>query len=406
MQIELRLGAGRTLRLDDGVLAPFRARLRMTPELRPTRLAYAATRIVLREDYARAQHSLERPGTSDELAAAIDWPATANLRRGLDAQGFGIAEAMDTAQRFQIGWSVARRLIETCGELKLRNGFVAGAGVDHLAKVHNEDELIAGVVHQARTIQAAGGEVILLPLVWLNENRCDEDGYVRIYTQIVRQLDGPLYVHWLGEMFLPALAGYFPGNSFSRILAFDAAKIRGAKLSLLDAKLEVRWRRELLARDQILLSGDDFNFAGLILGGASGDPAQVPAVLRHTRVGSREVALGDFSHALLGVLDAVAGPAALALRFLACGDGETYMQLMRPCEELGRWLFQPPTQHYKAGLAFLSWLDGRQDNAMLANHEERRRDREHYLRAAELASAAGVLRDAVLAEKRLAAFLS
>ena len=214
---------------------------------------------------------------------------------------------------------------------------------------------------------------------------------------VAEQLEGPVFVHWLGEMFLPALAGYFPGDSFRRILAAHPGVLRGAKLSLLDDALERELRADLATRDQVMLTGDDFHFGALM----DGPPAE-----RSTTLAGRDVGLGDFSHGLLGIFDGVAEPAALALRFLAHGERERYRQLMAPCERLGKHLFRAPTQHYKAGLAFLSWLDGHQDNPMLVQHEERARDRQHYLVAAGLASSAGCLTNAELAAERLETYLA
>jgi hypothetical protein len=128
-------------------------------------------------------------------------------------------------------------------------------------------------------------------------------------------------------------------------------------------------------------------------------------VERMTTLAGREVCLGDFSHGLLGIFDAVAEPASLALRLLARGDEPSYRALMAPCERLGRHLFEPPTRHYKAGLAFLAWLNGAQPNAMLVQHEERARATRHYVEAARLASLAGVIRDAPAAAARLRAFV-
>ena len=93
----------------------------------PARLVYAAAHVVLSADYADVAHALDDPGDPAEIAAAIDREATARLRRFLDEHGFGVAEAMDTAQRFRIGWPAARGLIEACGRLGLANGFIAGA---------------------------------------------------------------------------------------------------------------------------------------------------------------------------------------------------------------------------------------------------------------------------------------
>lgn len=400
MKVDAPGPGGRSFTIDDEVLAPHRG---LEEAAFPARLVFAAAHVVMKPSYRNVPHTPERPGSPDEIAEYVDWQATMDLRRHLDAQGLGIAEAMDTAQRFSLGWTGARRLIEECGKLGLQNGFIAGAGVDHLNAVRCTADLVDGVVHQACLIQDAGGMVTLLPLLWLGENKASEATYVQVYGDILRQLEGPLFVHWLGDMFLPGLRGYFPGNSFASVMALDPEKVRGCKLSLLDENLELRVRRKLLERDQIVLTGDDFHFARLIHGIGGGEAADaVPEIQRHTTIAGRKVALGDFSHALLGILDGIAVPAGLALSHLARGDGARYMEIMEPCETLGRHVFSEPTAHYKAGLAFLAWLNGLQENLMLVNHEERCRDVEHLLRTAELGAVAGVLRDAALAGERLA----
>ncbi len=385
-----------TIQIDDGVLDAYRVKLAQSASKPAVRLVYAAAHLVLKNSYGEVDQRFDQPIAPGEIFEAVDWDSTFALRRRLDDLGFGIAEAMDTAQRFLIGWENASHLIEGCGALNLKHGFVAGAGVDHLERVNDEDQLVEGVVFQARAIQAAGGIPILLPLLWLCEQSYEEEGYVRVYGRIAESLDGPLFVHWLGEMFLPALAGYFPGRSFERILAAHPQTLRGAKLSLLDAELELRLRRELATRDQILLTGDDFNFAQLMTGGP---------ITGETTIGTRRVPTGDFSHGLLGIFDGIAEPASLALQFLARGDERSYTQLMTPCEALSRHLFCAPTQHYKAGLAFLSWLNGLQSNPMLVGHEERARSKEHYMEAARLASLAGAIRDAGLAAERVDSYL-
>lgn len=359
------------------------------------RLCYAAAHVVLRPEYAALGHTLARPGGHDEIAEYLDWPATMRLRQALDRCGMGIAEAMDTAQRFAIGWPAARRLIAECGALGLANGFCAGAGTDQLAKVRGKADLVDAVVEQCAYIRAHGGVPVLLPMPWLTANGASPDDYVDVYGAIVRQVQGPVFVHWLGAMFLPALAGYFPGDSFARIMALDPAVVRGCKISLLDAELEVAIRRELLPRDQIVLTGDDFHFGAMLRG--DGRPPT-----RTTRIGTREVALGDFSHALLGILDAIARPTQLALADLQRGDLAAFDRRMAACEALGVHVFGAPTQHYKAGLAFLAWLNGLQDNFLLVNREDLARDRAHYRRCAELARAAGAIQDEACFARRLA----
>lgn len=386
---------GTTLVIDDGVLDAARARLTAAAGA-PARLAFAAAHVVMLPNYAEVGHSLQRPGSGDEIGAHIDWEGTFALRRHLDRHGFGIAEAMDTAQRFFLGWANAKRLIEGCGALRLPHGFMAGAGVDHLPQVRGTSDLIDGVVHQVHAIQRAGGLAILLPMAWLSLQGASAQTYVDVYGAIIAQCEGPLFVHWLGAMFLPALAGYFPGDSFERVMALDPAKVRGCKLSLLDAAHERGVRQTLLARDQIVLTGDDFHFADLIAGEG--------AALRRTRIGPYDVALGPFSHALLGVLDGIAAPAGLALQLLAQGDGDGFDAVLRPCEAYGQTVFEAPTQHYKGGLAFTAWLNGLQADFTLVNHEEKARSRAHYLRVAATAAACGALTDASAAAERLARF--
>ncbi len=359
--------------------------------MRALRLAYAAAHLAMRPSYRALEHAPDRPGAPDEIAEHLDWEATLALRRRLDALGFGVAEAMDTAQRFEIGWVNARELIRRCGALGLRSGFCAGAGTDQRPEAERSAELVDAVVEQCAFIAEHGGVPVILPLPALSRRRAPAREYVDVYGAILRQVRGPVIVHWLGAMFLPALEGYFPEDSFQRVMALAPDKARACKLSLLDEELEVRVRRELLPRDQFVLTGDDFHFARLMLGGPARGPAPAtaPPPERWTSFGGRQIALGDFSHALLGVLDAIAAPARRALDALERGDAAEYLRLMEPCEELGRLLFAPPTSAYKAGLAYLAWLGGHQPDFILPNRAERLRSREHALQLAAAARRAG-----------------
>ena len=262
---------------------------------------------------------------------------------------------MDTAQRFEIGWPSARRLIELCASLELRNGFLAGAGSDQFDAVGSNTKLVDAVAEQAEFIGELGrrprsaADARALPrraprsgttststarssINW--RARCSCTGWVRCSTR--------------------RCAGYFPGNSLERILARHADKVRGVKLSLLDEEYEVLLRRRIGMRGQIVLTGDDYHFSPACW---KGKPAPRGSRLGGTfELKGRRVALGDYSHALLGAFDAVAEPAAAALRALGDGDVARYRELMGPAEELARFIFQPPTRHYKAGLAYHAWL--------------------------------------------------
>ncbi|RMH00815.1 MAG: DUF993 family protein [Planctomycetota bacterium] len=360
--------------IDDEVLAPARAELAALDAAAggpppPCRLAYAAAHVVAAPN-----------------GDGVDWAATFALRRRLAGHGLGIAEAMDTAQRFELGWGVAERLIRGTGALGLPHGFVAGAAADHWPAPGptTPEEVGRAWAEQAALIRAAGGTPVLLPEPRLCAWGCGPDAFVAAYRAALEHSEGELFLHWLGPMFHPGLVGYFPGDSLERILALAPERIRGVKLSLLDAGRERALRRRLRPRGQIVLTGDDHHFAALIAGEPD-DPA-------------------DFSHALLGVLEAIAAPAGLALRFLAHGRRDRFLKLMEPCEALGRHLFAAPVAHYQAGLAFLAWLNGWQEHRRLPAGAHRRRDRAHLLAAARLAAAAGCLEDAPLAAERLARF--
>ena len=94
------------------------------------RLCFGALHVVMQPGYRQLGHTLATPGSAQVIEEHIDWAATMQLRREMDAFGIGIAEAMDTAQRFFLGWPAASRLITETGALRLSSGFCAGAGAD------------------------------------------------------------------------------------------------------------------------------------------------------------------------------------------------------------------------------------------------------------------------------------
>ena len=395
MKIELAVPGEAPVLLDD---APF-ATLPPPSSAEPARLAYAAVHVILDEEYGARGHSPEHPGDPEEIAAHVDWERTLAFRRHLDDQGMGIAEAMDTAQRFELGWPTAERLIRECGALGLKNGFVAGASSDQRPAIDRSADLIEAVTEQVAVIEDAGGVPVLLPMPWLSRTGAAAEVYVEVYREIIAAARGPILLHWLGPMFLAALEGYFPGESLEEILEVDPAKVRGIKISLLDAELELTLRQRCRARGQFVLTGDDFHFSSLIEGDGAAPGGHLP-------LGDRSVPDGDFSHALLGVFDGTGVPMGHALRHLAAGDLGSYRAIAGRCEEYGRHVFRAPTEDYKVGLAFTAWLNGHQPNRRLVNGRERRRDRAHLIEVARLASAAGAIADAALAAERLSAFLA
>src|SRR5258705_6497878 len=86
-----------------------------------------------------AAHVVADPlaGNDPWLDIAIDWDATLAFRRHLWSLGFGIAEAMDTAQRgMGLDWLTSLELIRrSVAEARGIPGAIvfSGAGTDHLA---------------------------------------------------------------------------------------------------------------------------------------------------------------------------------------------------------------------------------------------------------------------------------
>lgn len=378
-----------TLPTLDGGLAPYRLTgeplVPRAPRLPLTRTAFAAAHIV-----------------SDPLAErdpwgggppAVDWDATLGFRRGLWDQGLHLAEAMDTAQRgMGTDWGTARELIErTMAEAKthpLAPRVACGCGTDH-ADPESVDEIAAAYEHQAEAIEAAGGQLILMASRAFARIGAGPDDYAAVYRRLIDGAAQPVILHWLGEMFDPALTGYWGTDDVARasdlvldLIAQNPAKVDGIKISLLDEDHEVAFRARL-PEGVRLYTGDDFNYAPLIAGDGT----------RH-------------SHALLGIFAAIAPAAAQALEALAEGDRSRYDALLAPTVPLSREIFRAPTRFYKAGIAFLAWLNGWQSHFVMPAGFQSSRPISHYAQVYRLADTAGLLRDPDLAEARMGQWLA
>jgi hypothetical protein len=246
------------------------------------------------------------------------------------------------------------------------------------------DAVLAAYLEQCAVIEEAGSRIILMASRALAACATDPDDYARVYSAVLRQVRQPVILHWLGEMFDPALAGYWGSRDLDQavevclaIISANVAKIDGIKISLLDAGREVAIRRRLPSGVR-LYTGDDYNYAALIQGDTLG-----------------------YSHALLGIFDAIAPVAAAALRALDVGDADRYAALFAPTVPLARHIFTPPTQYYKTGIVFLAYLNGHQSHFRMLGGYESARSVPHLAELFVLADRAGVLRDPELAVARL-----
>jgi hypothetical protein len=329
------------------------------------------------------------------LDAAVDWDKTIAFREYLWDLGLGVAEAMDTAQRgMGLDWNGAKELIRRALEAaKARPGvkIASGVGTDHLdanADV-SIDDIIRAYEEQMEAIEAMGGQLIMMASRALARVAKSPEDYARVYDRILHQAKEPVIIHWLGEMFDPALAGYW-GNA-DHMAAMDtclgimkdhAAKIDGVKVSLLSKEKEISMRRQL-PEGVRMYTGDDFNYAELIAGDEEG-----------------------YSDALLGIFDAIAPAASAGLAKLADGDLQGFHGILEPTVPLSRHIFKAPTRFYKTGVVFLAWLNGLQDHFLMIGGQESARSLLHLAELFRLADKARVLHDPDMAAARMTKLLA
>ncbi|BCL18042.1 dihydrodipicolinate synthase family protein [Micromonospora sagamiensis] len=377
MTAEVRLPGGETYRLTGG--AGF-----ARPAGPPTaRIAYAAAHVVADP---RAENV---PGAP----AALDWDTTLAFRHHLWAHGFGVAEAMDTAQRgMGLDHTATRELIRrSAAEARSVGGrIVAGVNTDHLAPgEYPVADLVVAYRTQLEEVLTSGARPVLMCSRHLAAVASGPEDYLAVYSDLLAASDEPVVLHWLGDMFDPALTGYWGSTDLDlaadtvvQLVKDHADRVDGIKVSLLDADREIALRRRLPAGVR-LYTGDDFHYPELIRGDEQGH-----------------------SDALLGVFAAIAPAAGAALAALDDGDLAAYDRIMAPTVPLARHLFTAPTWHYKTGIVFLAWLTGHQEHFTMVGGQQAGRSPAHLARLLVLADAAGLLADPDLAAARARAYLT
>ncbi|RZL86035.1 MAG: dihydrodipicolinate synthase family protein [Variovorax sp.] len=347
--------------------------------------------------YAASHVVIDPFATVDPWDASprVDWDRTLAIREHLWSLGFKVAEAMDTAQRgMGVDWPVARELIQR----SIRHArsipgadLACGVGTDQL--VIEADTGLADVEaayrEQLAVVEAEGGRAVLMASRAMARCAKGPDDYIALYSRLLRDTSQPVILHWLGEMFDPALRGYWGSSDLTSALETVATLIQenvkhveGIKVSLLDAKWELELRRRLPAGVK-MYTGDDFNYAELMAGDEVGH-----------------------SHGLLGIFDPIANVAAVALGELASGNVGRFREILDPTVALSREIFRSPTRHYKAGVVFLAWLNGHQAHFSMAAGAQSSRGAAHYAKVFELADQSGVLGDPQLACQRMASYLN
>ena len=218
---------------------------------------------------------------------------------------------MDTAQRgMGLDWEATKELIRrSAAEAKAVGGKLAcGAGTDQLTGPATLDDVRRAYAEQLAFVEGEGSPVILMASRALAAAATSADDYKAIYGELLEQASTPVILHWLGDMFDPALAGYWgttvledAADTVLEIIEAHPDKVDGIKVSLLEASYEVALR-ERLPEGVRMYTGDDFNYPELIASG---------------------------SDALLGIFDAIAPVAAAALHALDDGDTRSLRRAAR-----------------------------------------------------------------------------
>jgi hypothetical protein len=378
-----------TLPTPSGGLAPYTLRgpgafTPAAPGTTLNRIAYSAAHVV----------ADPRAAIDPWLQCAVDWDATIAYRVRLWNMGLGVAEAMDTAQRgMGLDWPTSLELIRRSLDAAkdVPGAFLAsGCGTDHLAPeaATSVDDVIRAYEEQMAAIEKLGGKLIVMASRALARVAKGPADYERVYDRVLRQAKQPVILHWLGEMFDPALAGYWGSKNVDAamttalgVIEAHASKVDGIKISLLDKEREVQMRARLPAGVR-MYTGDDFNYAELIAGD-----------------GER------YSHALLGIFDAIAPAASAALAALTAGDEARFHAILAPTVPLSRHIFQAPTRFYKTGVVFMAWINGHQSHFTMVGGQQSTRSLLHFCELFRLADAAGLIEQPDRAVQRMGALL-
>ena len=361
---------------------PLKPKSRMTFN----RIAYSAAHVV----------SNPMAAVDPWLQCAVDWDTTIDYRRHLWSLGLGVAEAMDTAQRgMGLDWPTSleliRRTLDAAQDVP-GSQVASGCGTDQLVleDVTTVDEVIKAYEEQLEAIEKLGGKLIIMASRALARVAKSPADYERVYDRILSQVKQPVVLHWLGDMFDPALLGYWGSanvaqamNTALGIIQSHSHKVDGIKISLLDKEKEITMRRRLPPSVR-MYTGDDFNYAELIAGDGFG-----PNIVNGQ------------SDALLGIFDAIAPAASAALTALAEGHLDTFHAILGPTVPLSRHIFMAPTRYYKTGVVFMAWLNGHQSHFSMIGGQQSTRSVQHLAELFRLADEANLLEQPELAAHRM-----
>ena len=300
--------------------------------------------------------------------------------------GLGVAEAMDTAQRgMGLDWPTSleliRRSIDAARDVP--GAFLAsGCGTDHLAPedAQSVDDVIRAYEMQMAAIEKLGGKLIVMASRALARVARSPADYERVYDRVLSQARQPVILHWLGDMFDPALAGYWGSADTSAAMA--------TALGIIDAHAGQGGRHQDLAARQ-----------------GQGDRDAPPPAGRRAHVHRRRLQLcrADRGRRCRRGTDAPAQRCAAGhLRRhraggqrgagrAGAGDEARFHAILAPTVPLSRHIFKAPTRFYKTGVVFMAWINGHQDHFVMVGGQQSTRSLPHLCELFRLADAAGLI---------------
>ena len=113
----------------------------------------------------------------------------------------------------------------------------SGAGTDNIVLTSKTtiEDVIAAYEIQCEGVEAAGSRIVLMASRALCQLAKGPDDYTRVYNRVLGGLSEPAIIHWLGEMFDPALEGYW--GAADHMTAIDTC------LQIIEDKKKYCWNK-------------------------------------------------------------------------------------------------------------------------------------------------------------------
>jgi hypothetical protein len=287
-----------------------------------------------------------------------------------------VAEAMDTAQRgMGLDWPTSLELIRRSLDAARDHPgalLASGCGTDHLAPApaRSVDDVIRAYEEQMEASSARR------PPHPDGEPRAGARGEVagRLRTRLrprAAQVREPVILHWLGDMFDPALKGYWGSDDIARRWTprSTSSPRTPARSTASRSRCSTR-TKEIAMRRRLPRRRAHVHRRRLQLRRAD----------RRRRAGHSATRCSASS---TPIAPAASGRAGRARQ----GDRGALPRHPGADVPLSRHIFRAPTRFYKTGVVFMAWLNGHQDHFVMVGGQQSTRSLPHLAELFRLAGA-------------------